>query len=239
MVEPEKITEGVFRLAPGRSNCYLLVGNELCLIDTGMPGDAEKITTAIAMLGYNPETIRYILITHGHLDHTGSLAELKKISGAQVVAGIKDVPYIEGSRKSWTMRREGVGGLFFKTILFFVETFFFTYQPVRVDIPCSGGEMIDCCGGIQALATPGHSRGSLSFYHQEKRLLFVGDALNGTGGFGLPKRFGCDSYADALRSVENLVQLDFDICLLGHGVPVVGNAKQQTALLLASQKANK
>lgn len=235
MVEPEKITEGVFRLAPGRSNCYLLADHELCLIDTGMPGDAERIKTAFAVLGYTPEKIRYLLITHGHLDHTGSLAELKKISGAQVVAGIKDVPYIEGLRKSWTMGREGVGGLFFKTILFFVETFFFRYQPVRVDMPCSGGEMIDCFGGIQAIATPGHSPGSLSFYYKEKRLLFVGDALNGTGGFGLPKRFGCASYADALGSVENLAQLDFDTCLLGHGAPILGNAKQQMARLLSNR----
>jgi glyoxylase-like metal-dependent hydrolase (beta-lactamase superfamily II) len=87
------------------------------------------------------------------------------------------------------------------------------------------------------IATPGHSPGSLSFYHEDKKLLFVGDALSGAGGFHLPQRAGCASYADALRSVEKLTNLDFDICLPGHGAPVLGNARQQMARLRECQKA--
>jgi len=237
MVEPEKIAEGVFRIAPGRSNCYLLAGNDLTLIDTGMPGEAETIKAAITALGLKPEKIGHILITHGHLDHTGSLAELKKISGARVIAGAKDTAYVQGSRKTWTMGREGVGGKIFKSVLFFMETFVFKYQPATVDMQCQGGETINCSGGIQVIATPGHSPGSLSFYHQDKKLLFVGDALSGAEGFHLPQRFGCASYADALRSVENLTKLDFDTCLPGHGAPILSNAQKQMALLLESQKA--
>ncbi len=236
MVEPEKITDGVFRIAPGRSNCYLLVSDSLVLIDTGLPRDAAEVSSAIQTLGRSVSELSYILITHAHLDHIGSLAALQKTSSARVVAAAVETAYIEGLKKTWTMNREGVGGKIFKTILAIAEIFFLKYQPSRVDIPCKGNEMIDCFGGIQVIATPGHSPGSLSFYQKEKGLLFVGDALNGTGGFGLPKRFGCASYADALRSVENLVRLDFDFCLLGHGAPVVGNAKQQMALLLSHQK---
>ncbi len=237
MVEPEKIADGVFRIAPGRSNCYLLAGNDLTLIDTGMPGDAETIKAAINAIGLKPEKIGHILITHGHLDHTGSLAEIKKISNAKVTAGVKDSSYIQGLHKTWTMGREGFGGKIFKTVLFFMETFVFNYQPAQVDMPCQGGETIDCFGGIQVIATPGHSPGSLSFYHKDKKLLFVGDALNGTGGFGLPKSFGCASYSDALSSVENLTKLDFETCLLGHGAPVLNNAKQQMVRLLEAPQA--
>ena len=238
MVEPEKIVDGVFRIIPGRSNCYLLAGSDLTLIDTGMPGDADKIKAAITTLGLKPESLRYILITHGHLDHTGSLAELKRISGAQIFAGAKDAAYIQGSRKTWTMGREGVGGKIFKAVLFYMETFVFKYQPATVDMQCQGGENINCAGGIQVIATPGHSPGSLSFFHKDNKLLFVGDALSGAGGFHLPQRAGCASYADALRSVENLTKLDFDTCLLGHGAPVLGNARQQMLRLIESQKAN-
>lgn len=125
------------------------------------------------------------------------------------------------------MGREGFGGKLFKTVLFFMETFVFKYEPTAVDIPCTGGELLDCFGGIQVVATPGHSPGSVSFYLKEKGLLFVGDALNGTGGFALPMRFGCASYKEALRSVEQLSRLDFDLCLLGHGEPVGNNASAQ------------
>lgn len=224
MSEPELVAEGVYRIAPGRSNCYLLVDTKLVLIDTGMPRDGDAIIAAVKSLGHTVEDISHILITHAHLDHIGSLAALKKSSSAQVVAGVKDTAYVQGLKKTWTMGREGFGGKIFKTVLFFMETFAFHYEPAQVEIPCHGGEIIDCFGGIQVIATPGHSPGSVSFYAKEKGLVFVGDALNGTGGFALPMRFGCASYKAALRSVEQLALLDFDVCLLGHGAPVQGNA---------------
>jgi len=224
MIEPELVADGVYRIAPGRSNCYLLVNTKLVLIDTGMPNDAQAISAALKSLGHSVEDISHILITHAHLDHIGSLAALKKPGSAQVIAGVRDTAYIQGQKKTWIMGREGFGGKLFKAVLFFMETFSFHYQPTQVDIPCHGGEILDCFGGIQVVATPGHSPGSLSFYSRQKGLVFVGDALNGTGGFALPMRFGCANYKEALRSVEQLSRLDFDICLLGHGAPVKGNA---------------
>jgi len=220
MTEPELITEGVYRIVPGRSNCYLLADEKLALVDTGMPQDGEAILDAVKSIGRSPDELTHILLTHGHLDHIGSLAMLKKTTAAQAVAGVKDTAYIQGLKKTWTMGREGFGGKIFKAVLFIVETFFYHYAPAQVEIPCHGGEMLDCFGGVQVVATPGHSPGSISFYLREKRLLFVGDALNGTGGFALPMRFGCASYKEALRSVEQLSKLSFDTCLLGHGEPV-------------------
>ncbi len=113
-----------------------------------------------------------------------------------------------------------------------METFVFHYEPAQVEIPCHGGEIIDCFGGIQVIATPGHSPGSISFYQKGKKLLFVGDALNGTGGFALPMRAGCAIYTDALRSVEQLTRLSFDTCLLGHGEPVREGASDKMKELL-------
>lgn len=232
MSEPELIAEGVYRIAPGRSNCYLLADEKLALVDTGMPRDGETIIAAIKSLGRRAEELTHIFITHAHLDHIGSLALLKKSSTAQVVAGVKDTAYIQGLKKTWTMNREGSGGKLFKAVLFFMETFVFHYEPAQVEIPCHGGERIDCFGGIQVIATPGHSPGSISFYQKEKKLLFVGDALNGTGGFALPMRAGCAIYTDALRSVEQLTRISFDTCLLGHGEPVREGASDKMKELL-------
>jgi glyoxylase-like metal-dependent hydrolase (beta-lactamase superfamily II) len=75
----------------------------------------------------------------------------------------------------------------------------------------------------------------MSFYRKNSGLLFVGDALNGTGGFGLPRRFGCANYKEALRSVEMLARLEFDTCLPGHGEPVMTGARERLRKLL--QKA--
>ncbi len=125
MSEPELIAEGVYRIAPGRSNCYLLADEKLALVDTGMPRDGETIIAAIKSLGRRAEELTHIFITHAHLDHIGSLALLKKSSTAQVVAGVKDTAYIQGLKKTWTMNREGAGRETFQSGSFLYGDFCF------------------------------------------------------------------------------------------------------------------
>lgn len=222
----EEITEGVYRISSGRSNSYLLSGDELTLVDTGMPGEEEEIIESITKIGRRCEDLNYILITHAHLDHMGSVAAIQKLSGAKVVASNREVEYVEGMRKTWKMGREGLGGKVFKGVLFLLETFSFRYEPASVDITCRGGEVIDSFGGIKVISTPGHSPGSLSFYQGEKRIIFTGDALSGVPQLKLPPRLGCDDYREALTSVRKIAELDFDICLFGHGAPLKKEASQ-------------
>ncbi|MBL7203459.1 MAG: MBL fold metallo-hydrolase [Desulfobacteraceae bacterium] len=69
-------------VGPYQSNCYILGHKETkegLVID---PGDEVfRIVKEISRLGLK---IRYILITHGHIDHVGGAKELKKITGAPV-----------------------------------------------------------------------------------------------------------------------------------------------------------
>jgi len=229
----EEVVEGVYLISAGRANAYLLIGEDLSLVDTGMPGEEENVIRGIKKIGRSPEEISCIMITHAHMDHMGSLAALKKASGAKVVASSKEVDYVKGAKKTWTMGREGFGGKLFKTALFFMETFVFKYEPTDVDIPCQGGETIDCFGGIQVVASPGHSPGSLSYYQKDKKLLFTGDALsNMSGELRLPPRMGCADYGEALKSVEGIADLDFETCLFGHGDPIRSEASSRMKKLL-------
>ena len=230
----EEIREGVYLISSGRSNSYLLSGDKLALVDTGMPGGEEEILASISRIGRRPEDLTYLLITQAHMDHMGSVAAIKKASGAKVVASQQEVEYIEGMRKTWKMGREGVGGKVFKGVLFLLETFSFRYEPVSVDIPCRGGEVIDCFGGIKVISSPGHSPGSLSFYQAEKRIIFTGDALSGVPQLKLPPRLGCADYREALASVRKIAEVDFDMCLFGHGAPLKKEAAQAVRGLLAT-----
>ncbi len=78
------------------ANVFLLVGNNLTLVDTGFKGRSTHILREIRRLGYSPFDIVNIIITHHHADHVGSLAALKKVTQAKVVAHPADAPYIEG-----------------------------------------------------------------------------------------------------------------------------------------------
>ena len=228
----EEVAAGVYLISAGRANSYLLVGDDLTLVDTGLPGEGDSVIAGIEKIGRQPDELNHILITHAHMDHMGSLAALKKVSGAQVIASSKEVDYIEGLKKTWTMGREGLGGKLFKGVLYLLETFSFNYEPVPVDMPCQGGEVIDCFGGIQVIASPGHSPGSLSYYQRERRMLFTGDALSGAPQLQLPPRLGCADYRAALTSVGKLAELDVAICLFGHGSPLKTGASQGMKQLL-------
>ena len=69
-------------VGPYQANCYVLGYKETMeglVIDPG--DDVFRIVQVITETGI---TIKYILITHGHIDHVGGAAELKRITGAPV-----------------------------------------------------------------------------------------------------------------------------------------------------------
>ena len=224
-ITPDEVAPGVYRIKASRSNIYLIAGETLILIDTGMKNDAAAVRAAIRGLGRQPSEVSHILITHGHIDHTGSLALLKRETGAQVIAGAADQEFIEGKRKTAAMGREGFGGKLFKIALYLIETVFFKYDPAPVDTALTADTALNLSkASIQALATPGHSLGSFSFYVPDKKIMFTGDALTGVPTLRLPPRAGCADYEQAVASVKKIARLPFDICCFGHGEPLHGNA---------------
>jgi len=232
MVKFVEIADGVYRIFAGRSNLYLLAGDDLTLVDTGMPGEEKNVIDCVDQIGRSLNELGHILITHAHMDHMGSLAALKKSSGAKIVGSRVEVDYIKGAKKTWTMGREGSAGKLFKGVLFFMETFVFDYEPADVDIACHGGERIESFGGIQVLASPGHSPGSMSYYLKDKGILITGDALSGSPDLRLPPRFGCADYHQALQSVNKFAELDFELCLFGHGDPLTSKASSRVRKLV-------
>jgi glyoxylase-like metal-dependent hydrolase (beta-lactamase superfamily II) len=72
----------LIRIKGAISNCYLLLGERPVLVDTGAPGDLKHILAAFKSAGIAPGDLSLILLTHGHSDHAGCAAELKRRSGA-------------------------------------------------------------------------------------------------------------------------------------------------------------
>jgi metallo-beta-lactamase class B len=56
------------------------------VIDGTLPENAPKLVANISALGFRVEDVKFILNSHAHSDHAGAIAELQRISGAQVVA---------------------------------------------------------------------------------------------------------------------------------------------------------
>ena len=76
-----EIVAGVHRIEDlNGSNAVLLTGEQMAVVDTGVPGNGEAIVSYIKGIGRDPADLRWILLTHLHHDHSGSAAELHELT---------------------------------------------------------------------------------------------------------------------------------------------------------------
>src|SRR4051794_11054535 len=84
-VEPFRISSDIYYVGTREIAVFLVATPRgLILIDTGFAQNADKLLDAVRKLGFDPRAIRYILISHGHYDHAGGVAEVKARTGATV-----------------------------------------------------------------------------------------------------------------------------------------------------------
>ena len=139
------------------SNVYLMRGEGgTVLVDTCYPGHAEKIMDRLAKAGVEAGDISLILLTHGHADHFGSAAELKRLTGAPVAVHEKDAENLRSGRNP-QLTPTGLEGRLMKPMLKDEA------PPVEPDVTF-GGEMSLEAYGVDArvIETPGHTVGPVS-----------------------------------------------------------------------------
>ena len=215
-----EIMPGIHRVDGVRgANAYLVIGeDETLAIDTGMPGNANRIVAYIEGLGKNLSDIKFIILTHADIDHIGSAAELKRTTGARLVIHADDAPILRGKQSFKTIR--GPLGFIFKLAMSLMR-----YHPAEPDIILSADSEIK---GFRIIHVPGHTHGSICVYKPNK-VIFVGDALrsDSSGNPKPPSRMFSLDEAKARASLITISALDFDTLLTGHGAPVVSNASQK------------
>jgi glyoxylase-like metal-dependent hydrolase (beta-lactamase superfamily II) len=209
------------------ANSYLVTGDAgILLVDTGLPRNGKKIVDYLRGLGRKPDSIKYIVLTHADIDHSGSAAELKEITGASVAIHASDAPRLTGGRQIKEVR--GILGLLFRAMPALMH-----FRPVKPDISLRDGEEIV---GFTVIYTPGHTSGSICLY-RSKDVLFAGDALRSdkSGNPKLPSKMMSLDIVQATASLAKLAKLDFEALLVGHGTPVLGNASNKVKHLLQSR----
>lgn len=86
------------RISLGPVNCYLIRTDAgLFLIDSGTAGSGEQLIRGIAEAGEDIGAVRLIIITHGHSDHAGGVAYLKRKYGIPVAIHQKDAAYVQNA----------------------------------------------------------------------------------------------------------------------------------------------
>jgi glyoxylase-like metal-dependent hydrolase (beta-lactamase superfamily II) len=210
-----EVAPGVYSIERVRmAHAYLVEGDGLTLIDTGMRGSGETVLNALAALGRRISTLRHIVISHHHFDHTGSLARLAELTKATVSVHKADAPYVRGDLPRPPFIRAGFSGWFMRP---FMGLFPIHPEPCQVDAELEDGEEIEAAGGLKVIHAPGHTPGHIALLLPSKRILFAGDAVLNVLGLRPPLAMATPDMAQAKESIRKLAALDFDIACFGHG----------------------
>jgi glyoxylase-like metal-dependent hydrolase (beta-lactamase superfamily II) len=199
-------------------NTYLIVGDDVTLVDTGLRGNVPRIYHCLEHMGFKPGNIKRIVVTHAHLDHINCLHQLKMDTGAVVMANPLDADVIEGTQPL----RVGKGAF---SAMSGLINLYSRYQPVKVDVRLKDGDRIAGALDTVAVALPGHSAGNTGLYSKEKKTFFSSDTIRVSGGSVITPspRFTADMNA-AIASVRRIGEFDFDVLLPGHGSVITDRA---------------
>ena len=100
-IDPFKVFDNVYYV--GTQNVSAFVVNTsagLVMIDTTNPETADALIDGVRSLGLDPKNIKYVLITHSHIDHYGGAGKVKQVSGARLAMSDIDWGVVEHSRQS-------------------------------------------------------------------------------------------------------------------------------------------
>jgi glyoxylase-like metal-dependent hydrolase (beta-lactamase superfamily II) len=169
---------------------YILAGETITLIDTGVAGCENTIFDSIRSIGHDPREISLIILTHSHPDHIGAAKAIQKATGCSVMAYPVERAWIEDV--DLQSQQRPVPG--FSTLV---------GGSVQLDHELADGDVIDPDGTeeyeLQVFHTPGHSAGSISLLVQGEGALFCGDAVPVEGDLPV-----YDDAKESARSVKKL-----------------------------------
>ncbi|MFA9380095.1 MAG: MBL fold metallo-hydrolase [Acetanaerobacterium sp.] len=197
-----QIVSGIYSLDCARHSNVFFIEEEGTLIDTGIPGHANEILYELKSLGFAPTDVKYILLTHHDVDHTGNVKSLQEATGATVFLGKEDIPYLMNEKSRPGIKR-------------FIQKILRAWPPKSCEILYDDEKI----GVISTHYAPGHTPGHHIF--QYKGSLFTGDLFKVKNGEikGMGSRMNDDT-GKQRESITMLRDLSFEWAFPSHGTPI-------------------
>ncbi|MEF9983060.1 MAG: MBL fold metallo-hydrolase [Oscillospiraceae bacterium] len=149
----------VLKTSEFNTNCYIILTEQKSVILVDPGDESDKILEIIKNLGGE---LKYILLTHGHHDHTGAVKPLKSAyPNAIITLGEKDIDMIDNILRNYGCVRGRK-----------VENF----EGLKQDVIVKDGDLITVDElTFKVVETPGHTKGGITYICENK--MFTGDTL--------------------------------------------------------------
>lgn len=203
---------------------YLIDGPEPAIVDTGVTASAANVPAELEKLGRRIEDVKWILLTHGHIDHVGGAHALWEATGrrAKVVISEVDAHFLRSRdahvREALELRGDYVDAAALRARKS-SEVFEAISGEMEPSLTVRDGDVLDLGGlRVRVVAIAGHTAGAVAYVVEgpagEAEHVFVGDAAQGYGAAsGFPGYEDPDAYR---ASLEKLVALEPQRLYLGH-----------------------
>lgn len=220
-----QISTRLWRIQIGIVNVYLIKTNDgLVLVDAAWPNKADAIFEGVRQTGHDPEDIKHLMLTHGHIDHAGSSKEIIRRTGAKVYVHAADLSLTakgEAGYDGITVTPGIIPRLVFRLVIIPGGT---KYESFTVDKTIGDGEILPFANDIKVIHTPGHCAGHVSFLMPQDGILIAGDICSNV--MGLSYATINENRALARESILKVADFPFEQAVFGHGNPLKKRANQ-------------
>jgi glyoxylase-like metal-dependent hydrolase (beta-lactamase superfamily II) len=225
--EPGKVTDRIDFLGIREICLYLLKGKEAMIIGGGMSHIAPSLEKQFPQMDFDTENIKYLVVTHSHLDHCGAVPYLKrKFPQVQILASAYSKEVFSKEKVVNAIASANKGAIDASGLQNEHERLNLGFDGIHVDRVVAENDIIDLGDGIKAhfIETPGHTKCSLAVYVPELKAMFPSDAapvpLADGSGLTIPS-----PQYDFLLYVESLKKLcsyEIEICAFEHNGVLFG-----------------
>ncbi len=225
----------VFVLCDSMFPLYVIRGAHNVMVDCAILAKAGEIEKKLAIL-LGDEGINIVLLTHSHYDHTGACTLLQDKFGFEITASRRTKEILENDKAVAFI--DDLNQKFKKLLNDRSETIFKKPRNIRA---VEENEMIQLDDGqfIKVLATPGHTRCSISFLLKPENILFPGDAAGVMETNGKIKPLFLSSYTQYEHSLKKILAVDADVLALPHNSAVKGKEKVRKFLSTSLEETQK
>jgi glyoxylase-like metal-dependent hydrolase (beta-lactamase superfamily II) len=197
-------------------SAYIVEGEEIALIDTGLPTQIEAVRRGIKKHGFDVSDIAHVFITHSHPDHSGNVAPiLKENPRAKVYIHPLGVEQLIDPSIELAIRKKALPPKMHARIG--------EMEPVAADriVEMKDGDLFDLGNGekLRVLFAPGHQPDGVVLFEEKNSGLFINDLVGNylpDADAHYPLSPPNSDHKQAIQSLRKAMETTVDYLYLGH-----------------------